>query len=523
MTDFSNFVTIFVIFKICGHSTVESSPDAVNFPGSDNYGSISPCPRGQNYCDKIEDYPRNVYIDDRLLSNKLIKQKIFDDKFIQPRFSVSTRFGGEKRACAIRRDVVYPKKARNSKGQFVFVVNDNNYRQAVEIEQCVEEGQKCLTDDDAPVSRQTLCKQKYATYKLYAITSNREQVYDSFSLPSACLCHYKSPTSFRTGIQTRARANLPFCKAGTKLNLKDSNALTQQNQLQVSRPSLENQGTQASSSGGQPSISGRQPSNSGRQPSNSGRQSFNSGRQSSPTNFQNNGFPPTSTGQGDQINRGSSQNERSRRNQRRRRRRNHQTRNPTRYSQNQNRQYRWQRDTRKARAFTECDKAKSSFCESPRRYPKNVLSIIMANAQVSGVVYKQVFDSQCTNNIATRGFAIDEDQLCSGIQRVIFPREAKNMDDKWRFVVNIDNFTQSIEIEECDDSFTFSQGSGDEFGDCLYSGSQGNNPDFTTCKQIYTEHKLLALTEAGQLEVDRFMLPSACACYVQTSFSLQQF
>ena len=88
-----------------------------------------------------------------------------------------------------------------------------------------------------------------------------------------------------------------------------------------------------------------------------------------------------------------------------------------------------------------------------------------------------------------------------------------NMDNKWRFVVNIDNFTQSIEVEECDNSFGFSQGSSDEFGVCLYSGSQGNNPGLTSCKQVYTEHKLLALTEAGQLEVDRFMLPSACACY----------
>ena len=97
------------------------------------------------------------------------------------------------------------------------------------------------------------------------------------------------------------------------------------------------------------------------------------------------------------------------------------------------------------------------------------------------------------------------------------------MDNQWRFVVNIDNFTQSIEVEECDDSFVFNDGSSDEFGVCLYSGSEGNNRDLTSCKQIYTEHKLLALTEAGNLEVDRFKLPSACACFVKSQFGLQQF
>ena len=58
---------------------------------------------------------------------------------------------------------------------------------------------------------------------------------------------------------------------------------------------------------------------------------------------------------------------------------------------------------------------------------------------------------------------------------------------------------------------------------CLYGGAEGNNPLMTSCRQIHTEYKLLALSSAGdRLEVDTFMLPSACACYTQqNSFSLQ--
>merc|ERR1712106_1316710 len=61
-----------------------------------------------------------------------------------------------------------------------------------------------------------------------------------------------------------------------------------------------------------------------------------------------------------------------------------------------------------------------------------------------------------------------------------------------------------------------------DFSVCLYSGAQGNNPDLTICRQIYTEHKLLALDpEEGQLLVDSFKLPSACACFVREDFILE--
>merc|ERR1712029_504786 len=97
-------------------------------------------------------------------------------------------------------------------------------------------------------------------------------------------------------------------------------------------------------------------------------------------------------------------------------------------------------------------------------------------------------------------------------------------------IVNIENYTQSVEVEECYDfnqdlDTTTPNSDGNnvqfgqapeipkEFGSCLYSGAVGNNPDLTNCKQLYTEHKLLALSDNGQLEVDSFKLPSACACF----------
>ena len=54
----------------------------------------------------------------------------------------------------------------------------------------------------------------------------------------------------------------------------------------------------------------------------------------------------------------------------------------------------------------------------------------------------------------------------------------------------------------------------------MYSGSPGNNPHLTVCRQLYTAHKLLALSTEGQLVVDSFELPSACACYYREDFLL---
>ena len=164
--------------------------DAVNFPGLSSFGgfrrpappvsrsySITPCFRNDSFCEFSSDYPRDVNIDSNLLQNSLIRAKIFESNTSKRKsnaFGAQTRFGfgnSEKvRACRVRRRQIFPTKARNVKGEYLFIVNDAKYTQSVEIEQCEGEGEPCRTDSDAPFSGQTVCRQKYATYKLYAIS-----------------------------------------------------------------------------------------------------------------------------------------------------------------------------------------------------------------------------------------------------------------------------------------------------------------------------------------------------------------
>ena len=48
--------------------------------------------------------------------------------------------------------------------------------QAVDIEQCLGEGEPCRNQEDSPSFGSTVCRQKYTTYKMYVINPQGEQV-----------------------------------------------------------------------------------------------------------------------------------------------------------------------------------------------------------------------------------------------------------------------------------------------------------------------------------------------------------
>jgi len=413
---------------------------------------IKPCPGKELFCEEAEDYPIIYKVNDDVVAAKLVKDTIFQSKKKDVEQQLSVRnFFKESRACDHRKSTVYPKKAKNVEGAFVFIVNDEQYRQAVDIEQCLGEGAPCRTDDDAPSFGTTVCRQKYATYKMYVINQEGEQVYDSFSLPSACLCHHKSNFAIRNDLKSEIKVDLPTCLKAEMLAIpkinKTTTTTTTRTTVKTNKPIRKNTAVRFQD------------------------------RKRRQAGF---GFQPK-----------------------------------------------------------KCSSAladKQNYCDSEDDYPKDsVLKAVQANKELSVDLFQQLYDSKCKDQIQTRGFNIDEEQLCYGIPKIIYPRQAKNLDDKWRYVVNIDNYTQSVEIEEChnyddyedlpveeNNSVQFGENKEPiDFGVCLYSGSGGNNPDLTVCKQIYTEHKLLALSDEGQLLVDSFKLPSACACFVREDFILE--
>ena len=398
-------------------SVLPQPEGAVRFPDSPGFSvKISPCPLGEKFCELVPDYPTSQRVDHDLTENTLIKEKIFDRALTRTGAKsalLQTRIGGNpgERACSVVRSQIFPRKAVNTHGEYVFIINDDQYQQAVEIEQCVEEDVECKTDGDAPVSRNTVCRQKYSTHKLYAINAEKQQIYDSFSLPSACICHYKSQfrssPSVRSSYKARGRRpRLPVCSGGTKLDLPTFVETFSTAQSQLS-PSVENF-VRRTSSAGRPFVHPEPQPRISRDFVYPG--SFSRSRQERDT----------------------------RRNNRRASRR----------GSGVTRRDKKRKQTSRSLGCTSSGK---NYCEEPdtTNYPLDLARRLLAkNPAVGGKLFKQVFDNECSNiNIATRFFSIEDEQLCRGRQKVIFPRTALNLNNEWRFVVNIDNFTQAVEIE----------------------------------------------------------------------------
>jgi len=200
-------------------------------------GNVSPCEAQSDFCIFPADYPEGVVPDKSLRDALLIKDKIFNTGFVDTSVNdIGTRFnrpGEKERACRVRRDVIYPRKARNVKGSFMFIMNQGEFRQAVEVEQCEDEGEECKTDGDAPSTGTTVCRQEFSTHRLYALGSNGQQVYDSFSLPSACLCHFRSNFGLKSafggggGSVQKSSSRLPTCRAGINLSIPSQNQFSQ--------------------------------------------------------------------------------------------------------------------------------------------------------------------------------------------------------------------------------------------------------------------------------------------------------
>ena len=91
----------------------------------------------------------------------------------------------------------------------------------------------------------------------------------------------------------------------------------------------------------------------------------------------------------------------------------------------------------------------------------------------------------------------------------------QNYKGKWRYLVQQSGSSvQEVEVVTCSKNEK-STCRTEEFDDSP-SGS-----GTTTCKQIFSTRKLLAIDEDGVISVDSFQLPSACLCrYLTVRFVL---
>jgi len=106
---------------------------------------------------------------------------------------------------------------------------------------------------------------------------------------------------------------------------------------------------------------------------------------------------------------------------------------------------------------------------------------------------------------------VEESPVCASLDSYVYPRSARTVDRKWRFIVNLnesDNeytYAQAVKVEKCLRN-----------GDSCDVGSYGGSK--TVCRQKYGKRKLLALDDHGEQYIETFWFPSYCVCHKVASY-----
>jgi hypothetical protein len=164
---------------------------------------------------------------------------------------------------------------------------------------------------------------------------------------------------------------------------------------------------------------------------------------------------------------------------------------------------------------SQCPK-NAEYCETFEKYPTQLIDEVLSKVytpQKFQEVYGESTDNSSNvidlkailqRNGLNSGAPVEETPLCSSVEHTIYPRVAKNKENKWMYIVNHAEYIQGVRVEKCLD-----EGQSCFFGDAVPAGYQ------TACRQKFIYKKLLALTQEGKTSTDTFRLPSCCVCYVK--------
>ena len=150
--------------------------------------------REETFCESVNNYPKIDLKKDIKMSMSDFRE-IFGSESIEGRKTYQDDDDlVEERVCRRIPKIVYPQMAKNQANQWVYIVNDVEYVQAVVSEICEREGKPCSYMDSLPEGTYSRCRQKYSYKKLLAIHPTEQRTYtDTFSFPSCCACYVKGP------------------------------------------------------------------------------------------------------------------------------------------------------------------------------------------------------------------------------------------------------------------------------------------------------------------------------------------
>ncbi|XP_052895782.1 protein spaetzle 5 [Anopheles moucheti] len=94
---------------------------------------------------------------------------------------------GRETLCSVRERYITPQTALNTKGNWMFVVNQENSRQLVRTEVCASA--ECSNLCSFPVGYSSRCEQRYVQKRLVTLDPTGRTLYvDTYWFPSCCVC-----------------------------------------------------------------------------------------------------------------------------------------------------------------------------------------------------------------------------------------------------------------------------------------------------------------------------------------------
>jgi len=152
-----------------------------------------------------------------------------------------------------------------------------------------------------------------------------------------------------------------------------------------------------------------------------------------------------------------------------------------------------------------------TFCGDPVGYPARNIAKALHRQKAS---IASMFD----NNISLQPRAgLDTvthmENICSMTTKHIMPKAAKNKKGEFKFLVNggagTEEYIQLVQISQCNRA-----------GEVCGNGNVFPR-EVTECRQEFSDHKLVALDEAGkELVIDTFSFPSCCSCYMHVGLEI---
>uniref|UniRef100_A0A1B0BMK7 Spaetzle domain-containing protein n=1 Tax=Glossina palpalis gambiensis TaxID=67801 RepID=A0A1B0BMK7_9MUSC len=141
----------------------------------------------QQFCTKVSNYPKlDKFV--KLFESKYPQLKMFTDKN-HVEDEIEKRMLPYKEAiCNSRYKIIYPEAMHTNDG-WLFIVNNEQYKQDLRIEECEPEDEQCYYEaSNLPKGFNAVCKQHFIEKVLVAMTMYGDVITHHAQIPSCCKC-----------------------------------------------------------------------------------------------------------------------------------------------------------------------------------------------------------------------------------------------------------------------------------------------------------------------------------------------